>query len=314
MRTLKRFASAALALTLVAGMNIMPVFADEATPANGDYTATIHFHNGSNPANYSMCDSIFAHTADVTLTDDSAELTFYVAYPIPSYSDQGTDGTIKDVEMTYSDTTYTGVSDIDTKAEKTFDTTGTLFGINAGDELTTQAVTVELPREAVESFSDGIKTSAYVNVVMNTTQNFVVKVTDMKKNAGETTGATKTETKSAEVTADVLAAGPSYSVTIPASIALGTLSTSEDTTADFDVEVTAEALGNGRVEIKTAASGQLKSGANSLAFTNNFGTQETSVTATLTGKLTVKATDVQKAASGNYTGTANFTINYYAGE
>ena len=287
MRTLKRFASAALALTLVAGMNIMPVFADEATPANGDSTATIHFHNGSNPANYSMCDSIFAHTADVTLTDDSAELTFYVAYPIPSYSDQGTDGTIKDVEMTYSDTTYTGVSDIDTKAEKTFDTTGTLFGI---------------------------KTSAYVNVVMNTTQNFVVKVTDMKKNAGETTGATKTETKSAEVTADVLAAGPSYSVTIPASIAMGTLSTSEDTTADFDVEVTAEALGNGRVEIKTAASGQLKSGANSLAFTNNFGTQETSVTATLTGKLTVKATDVQKAASGNYTGTANFTINYYAGE
>ena len=95
---------------------------------------------------------------------------------------------------------------------------------------------------------------------------------------------------------------------------MGTLSTSEDTTADFDVEVTAEALGNGRVEIKTAASGQLKSGANSLAFTNNFGTQETSVTATLTGKLTVKATDVQKAASGNYTGTANFTINYYAGE
>ena len=168
MSILKRVASAALALTLAAGMSGMPVFAASAAPENGDYTATIHFHNASNPSSYSMCDSIFAHTADVTLTDDAAKVTFYVAYPVPSFSDQGTDGTIKDVKMNYNETDYEGMLDIATKAVKTFDTAGALFGINAGDELTTEAVTVSLPRAAAESFADGIKTSAYVNVVMNT--------------------------------------------------------------------------------------------------------------------------------------------------
>ncbi|MFR6164104.1 MAG: hypothetical protein ACLUJR_14670 [Mediterraneibacter gnavus] len=41
-----------------------------------------------------------AHEADIELTDDTAGLTFYVAYPIPSFADQGTDGTLKDVVMT----------------------------------------------------------------------------------------------------------------------------------------------------------------------------------------------------------------------
>ena len=310
MRTLKRFASAALALTLAAGMNIMPVFADETALANGEYKATIHFHNASDPVNYSMCDSIFAHEAEVSLTDTDAELTFYVAYPIPAYPEQGTDGTITDVKMTYNGSEYTGTSDIETKAKKTFDTTGALFGITAGDELATQAVTIELPREAVASFSDGIKTSAYVNVVMNSNTDFVVKITDMKK----VTVPTNTSEQSAEVTADVAAAAPSYEVTIPESISMGTLSTANDNTKQFKVNVTAENLGTGKVEVTTAASGELTSGSNKLAFANSFGTQSTSETKDLTGTLTVKAADVRSAAAGNYTGTANFTINYYAGE
>ena len=310
MSILKRVASAALALTLVAGMNVMPVFAADAAPENGDYTATIHFHNASNPANYSMCDSIFAHTADVKVTDDAAELTFYVAYPIPSFSDQGVDGTVKDVKMTYDGTAYDGTSDITTKALKTFDTTGALFGINAGDELATQSVTVSLPKAAVDSFADGIATSAYVNVFMNATQDFVVKVTDMQK----VVAPTESKTQSAEVTAEVAAAAPTYAVTIPESVAMGTLSTTEDSTKDFTVNVTAENLGTGKVEITTAAAGELTSGSNKLAFANSFGTQSTSATADLNGTITVKAADVQKAAAGNYTGTANFTINYYAGE
>ena len=311
MSILKRVASASLALTLVAGLNAMPVFAAEgSTYENGNYTATIHFHNASNPTNYSMCDSIFAHEADVVLTDDSAELTFYVAYPIPAFSDQGTDGTVKDVKMTYAETGYTGVSDIATKATKTFDTAGAMFGINAGDELTTQAVTVSLPRDAADSFEDGIATSAYVNIVMNSTQNFVVKVTDMK--GGKT--ATETTKQSATVTAEVAATAPTYDVTIPESIAMGTLSTTEDSTKDFEVAVTAANLGSGKVEVTTAAAGKLADGENKLAFANSFGTQSASEDATLSGTITVKAEDVVKAAAGNYTGTANFTINYYAGE
>ena len=44
-----------------------------------------------------MCDPIFVHEAELALTADNAELTFYVAYPIPSFPDLGTDGTILDV-------------------------------------------------------------------------------------------------------------------------------------------------------------------------------------------------------------------------
>lgn len=310
MSILKRVASAALALTLAAGMSGMPVFAASAAPENGDYTATIHFHNASNPSSYSMCDSIFAHTADVTLTDDAAKVTFYVAYPVPSFSDQGTDGTIKDVKMNYNETDYEGMLDIATKAVKTFDTAGALFGINAGDELTTEAVTVSLPRAAAESFADGIKTSAYVNVVMNTNTEFVAKITDLTK----VVAPTESKTQSAEVTAEVAAAAPTYDVTIPASVAMGTLSAETDNTKEVTVNVTAENLGTGKVEITTAAAGELKSGDNKLAFANSFGTQSTSESKELTGVITVKAADVQKAAAGNYTGTANFTINYYAGE
>lgn len=310
MSILKRVASAALALTLVAGTSGMPVFAAEAAPENGDYTATIHFHNASNPSSYSMCDSIFAHTADVTLTDDAAKVTVYVAYPIPAFSDQGTDGTITNVSMTYNETTYNGDVDITTKAVKTFDTTGALFGVTAGDELATEAVSFSLPRAAVDSFADGIKTSARVNVVMNSQQDFVVKLTDMQK----TTVPAESKSQSANVTAEIAAPAPDYEVTIPESIAMGSLSAETDNTKEYTVEVKAENLGTGKVEVAATAKGELLSGENKLAFSNSFGRQSTSETKSLTGVITVKAANVQKAAAGNYTGTTNFSISYYAGE
>ena len=314
----KQIASAALAFALVAGSTNMTAFAAEDTLTNGSYTGTIHFHNASNPANYSMCDSIFAHEADIVLTSENAALTFYVAYPIPAYADQGIDGTITDVTMTYDGTTYAGTSDITTKATKIFDTTGALFGITAGDSLTTQAVTLTLPREAVDNFEDGIDTSAYVNVVMNTTTSFVVKITELSLVSASTdddsdsTTATETSTKEVEVSADIAAPAATYTVTIPEAVAFGTLSTENDNTLDFSVEVSAANLGTGYVEVVSAESGNLTSGDNSLPFANSFGTQKASEDKTLSGSFSVKATDVSKAAAGNYTGTVTFTINYYA--
>lgn len=312
----KQVASAALAFALVAGSTNMTAFAAEDTFTNGSYTGTIHFHNASNPANYSMCDSIFAHTADIVLTDDNAELTFYVAYPVPSFSDQGVDGTISDVTMTYDGTVYQAESDITTKAEKTFDTTGALFGITAGDSLPTQAISVTLPREAADSLDEGLETSAFVNVVMNTTTAFVVKVTDLtavsSDNNEEDSVATETSTKEVEVSADIAAPAATYTVTIPESVAFGTLSAETDNSLDFSVEVAAANMGTGYVEVASAQTGSLTSGENSLAFANSFGTQQASEDTTLTGSFSVKAADVAKAAAGNYTGTVTFTINYYA--
>ena len=314
---LKKISGVILSAVLVAGMCSTAFAADNtaATYENGAYTGTIHFMNGTNPEKISMCDSIFAHEADVTLSDDTAELTFYVAYPVPNFASQGTDGTIKDVVMTFDGNTYTGESDITTKAVKTFDTAGAMFGINAGDELTTQAVTVDLPRSAVESFDDGIATSAYVNIVMNTTQNFYAKVTDLKKvNNGSDTGNTTTDSKDMEITADVekVISQPSYTVTVPESAAMGTLSRDKDNKVKYDVTVTASDL-NGTLSVTTPAAGELMSGSNKLAFANSFGTQqitEDTENGKLTGELSVSAEAVKAATAGNYTGTTTFTISY----
>ena len=316
---IKRITAFALSAVMALGM-CATSFAAETTNTelnNGDYTGTIHFHNASTPANYSMCDSIFAHTADVKLTEDTAELTFYVAYPIPAFSDQGTDGTVKDVKMTVGDTEYTGVSDIETKAKKTFDTTGALFGINAGDELETQAVTVDLPRTAIDSFEEGIKTSAYVNVFMNATQDFVVKVTDLTAATPSAPSEDeKTEEKSMDITANIeeTISTPGYAVTIPESVALGTLSAEKDNSLAYEVNVQASDL-NGTLTVEAPAAGELTSGANKLAFTNSFGRQTVAADTEgtiLNGTLGVTAAAVKAAAAGNYTGTTTFTISYTA--
>ena len=101
--------------------------------ADGDYKGEIHFLNANGTGAASMCDPIFVHEAEMTLDADSAELTFYVAYPIPAFPDLGTDGTILDVVLTVDGTEYTAESDITTKPEKVFDTTSSLFGITEGE-------------------------------------------------------------------------------------------------------------------------------------------------------------------------------------
>ena len=311
---------ATVALTAVMALNMCATsFAAETTQENGDYTGTIHFYKATDSTSLSMCDSIFSHTANVELTADATELTFYVAYPIPAFSSQGTDGTVKDVKMTFDGTEYTGVSDIETKAKKTFDTTGALFGIKAGDELPTQAVTVSLPRTAADSLDDGIETSAYVNVVMNATQQFCVKVTDLAatNNTSKPAEDTKAEdTKAMDITANVEAVipKPSYTVTVPESTAFGKLSAEKDNSQEYGVTVKATDL-NGKLTIQAPTFGKLTSEENELVFTNTFGTQvvdaDTEGT-TLNGTLGVAATAVKAAVAGNYTGTTTFTISYAA--
>ena len=287
-----------------------------AEPADGSYTGEIHFLNANGSGNSSMCDPILVHEADVELTADSAELTFYVAYPIPSFQDQGTDGTIKDVVFTVDGTEYAAESDITTKPEKEFDTDAALFGISAGDSLPTQVLTVELPRDVLDDLEAGtVSASAYVNVVMNSTQNFFVKVTDLQSTGGtQEPGGETQNTQDMQITADVEEAvsEPEYTVTVPSSVEMGTLSAEKNSELDYAVKVEAENL-DGTLTISAPESGSLTSSDNKLAFANNFGSQTvTADTADteLSGKLTVTAEDVAAAAAGNYTGTTTFTISY----
>ena len=147
---------------------------------NGRYNSTVHFYQTANSNALSMCDPIFCHTADISLTDDEVTVSVYVAYPIPAFSSMGTDGTIKNMYMVYNGKRYNGTMDISSKTVKTFDTAGEMFGINSGDKLTTEKLTITLPRSAIDSFKSGIETSAYVNVMMNSDQSFIVKFTDLK--------------------------------------------------------------------------------------------------------------------------------------
>ena len=289
-----------------------------AEPADGSYTGEIHFLNANGSGNNSMCDPVFVHEADVELTADSAELTFYVAYPIPNFADQGADGTIKDVVFTVDGTEYAAESDITTKPEKEFDTDAALFGISAGDSLPTQVLTVELPRDVLDDLEAGtVSASAYVNVFMNSTQNFFVKVTDLQSTGGtQEPGGETQNTQDMQITADVEEAvsEPEYTVTVPSSVEMGTLSAEKNSELGYAVKVEAENL-DGTLTISAPESGSLTSSDNKLAFANNFGSQTVTADTAgteLSGKLTVTAEDVAAAAAGNYTGTTTFTISYAA--
>ena len=310
---LNKIVSGAAVAAMLGTMMCTTAFAADYT--DGDYTGEIHFLNANGSGNYSMCDPIVVHEAELALTADNAELTFYVAYPIPAFPDLGTDGTILDVVLTVDGTGYTAESDITTKPEKVFDTTaGGLFGITEGESYPTQVLTVDLPRDAVDDLEAGtVSASAYVNSVMNSTQNFLIQVTNIQSVGGETEPA---DTKDMQITADVqeVVSEPTYTVTVPGSVELGTLSTEEDNSSPYTVDVAASNL-NGTLSVSAPETGNLTSGDNTLAFANSFGTQNVTAdteNGKLSGAISVSASDVAAAAAGNYTGTTTFSITYAA--
>ena len=310
---LNKIVSGAAVAAMLGTMMCTTAFAADYT--DGDYTGEIHFLTANGSGDYSMCDPIFVHEAELALTADNAELTFYVAYPIPSFPDLGTDGTILDVVLTVDGPEYTAESDITTKPEKVFDTTATLFGITEGESYPTQVLTVDLPRDAVDDLEAGtVSASAYVNSVMNSTQNFFIQVTNIQSVGGETEPAE--ETQDMEITANVeeVVSAPDYTITVPSTVALGTLSTEEDNSLPYTVDVAASNL-NGTLSVSAPETGNLTSGDNTLAFANSFGTQNVTAdteNGKLSGAISVSASDVAAAAAGNYTGTTTFSITYVA--
>ena len=311
---LKKLMTGALSVAMLGTMMCTTAFAADYT--DGDYTGEIHFLNANGTGAASMCDPIFVHKAEVTLDADSAELTFYVAYPIPAFPAMGTDGTILDVKFTVNDTEYTAESDITTKPEKVFDTTSSLFGITEGESYPTQVLTVDLPRDAVDDLEAGtVAASAYVNSVMNSTQNFFVQVTDLQPVGGEETPSEPfADTQDMQITANVeeSVSAPDYSVTVPSAVSMGTLSADEDNTMEYTVDLAASDL-NGTVSVTAPESGSLTSGGNTLSFANSFGTQSVNADTEkteLSGTIRIGKDAVAAAKAGNYTGTTTFSITY----
>ena len=317
---LNKIVSGAAAAAMLGTMMCTTAFA--ADYIDGNYTGEIHFLNANGTGAASMCDPIFVHEAELALTADNAELTFYVAYPIPAFPDLGTDGTILDVVLTVDGTEYTAESDTTTKPEKIFDTESSLFGITEGESYPTQVLTVDLPRDAVDDLEAGtVSASAYVNSVMDSTQNFFIQVTNIQSVGGETEEPDQPEvpaeeTQDMQISADVeeVVSTPDYTITVPSTVALGTLSTEEDNSLPYTVDVAASNL-NGTLSVSAPETGNLTSGDNTLAFANSFGTQNVTAdteNGKLSGAISVSASDVAAAAAGNYTGTTTFSITYAA--
>ena len=320
-KMLRKVVSGAMALCMVAGMGAVSAFA--AGPyADGTYTADFAArHESKDQA--SMCNQMFCKTADIVIKDGKADISLFAANPVPAFPTQGADGTVKDVVLTLNGVDYEAVSDMDTKPERKFVENGGMFGIHAGDVLPCQVVTFKgVPADQLDAlYAAPAKTVAFVNVVMNQPQTFRLQLYNIQKVEGaepqpqpETPEATETSRKGTQITANVAAPEAKYSVTIPESIDMGTLSTEEDNVTPYTVGVTAENLGNGKVVVSAPAQGALNSAENTLAYTNGFGTQETSVTASLEGRFSVSAEAVKAAVAGSYAGTTTFTISYYAAQ
>ena len=307
-----KFVAVALAVCMICSFGVLS--ASAAAPyENGDYTATVAMLHESKDQP-SMCNILFDHDADISVSNGKATVRLYVAYPVPApaFSSQGVDGTVKDVVLTLNGVQYSADSDITSKPMREFDETNPSFGVEDGKAISTQVLSFyNIPAEQLDTLEAApAKVEAYVNVAMNSTQIFRLQMT----NIAQVMLPDEYFDQSMQITALVEAAAPSYSVVIPESVAMGTLSREAVNTTSYQVQVEATNLGSGKVVVSAPAEGKLTSEGNTLAYTNSFGTQETSVTATLKGAFTVTAEAVAAAAAGNYTGTANFAIAYYAGK
>lgn len=309
-RSIKRITSGILTMAVVASMGVFSAFAD-GPREDGNYTAKLAMLHETQEQN-SMCNVLFDHDVDVIVKGSETELKVYAAYPVPAFSSMGTDGTLKNMIMTLDGTQYTAVSDITSKPMRTMDETNSGFGVEAGKSISTQVLTFSIPTEKLDAaFAAPVPTTAFVNVVMNSDMNFRMQLTDLKDEASPVQP-DETKTQSMQVTANVAAPAASYTVTIPGNVSLGTLSADKDNVVAYDVSVTAENLGAGYVQVSADAAGELTSKENKLAFSNDFKTQKATGTSTLKGNFTVAAKDVKAAAAGDYTGTANFNISYFA--
>ncbi len=313
-KAIKRITAGIVTMALVASMGVVSAFA--AGPyTDGDYTGKVAFLHETDAKN-SMCNVLFDHDADIKVTGDNAEIRLYAAYPVPAFPDAATEGTLKDLAVTIGGTEYKAASDIASKPMRQFDETNEGFKVNAGESYQTQVLTLTVPTAQLDSLATAAPAKAFVNAIMGMNVNFRFQLTDIKGGSAPVAPVEPTETsnKSMNVTADVAAPAASYTVTIPESVSMGTLSAEKDNVVAYNVDVAAANMGDGYVQVSTDAAGELTSGENKLAFTNDFGTKTANKDETLQGNFTVTAADVQKAAAGNYTGTANFTISFFAGK
>lgn len=342
---MRKFTSVITALALSATMFFTTgVTAKASNFSDGEYTADIMMWQYYQPESASMCASLFSQTANIQISGDWAKVELFVSSPIPGFVELSEaalldGGIMKDTVAIVNETRYVADYSIE-GVSKYFDkTSAAMFGLVAGNEYTTDRISFTIPTSAIvegdgatSKGDDGVTANnfvgtgntdkmihleSYVNVVMTSTQQFWLELTNITGQGGSNEEETpetpetpsQNETKTAQVTATVLPNESTYSVVIPENIPFGDLSFSSDSTTNFDVEVEMN-IGKDSltVQVETPTTGSLSCDSSTLAFANNFGTKTFTSSATETGTLTIKAEDAQVATAGDYQGTLTFNI------
>lgn len=152
---------------------------------DGQYTADVSIRKFTDITSLSMCDGLFYSQADIVIDGDNALITMYVIDPIPLYASEGTP--LSNIVFTYKGKEYKASVETNNQVAKYFNIASGF--INEAGNYYTSKVTVTLPKAAIsDSLNGDLLCEAYVNAVMNITQEFYVLFGNLSK--GETSSTT----------------------------------------------------------------------------------------------------------------------------
>ena len=265
---------------------------------NGNHTDKITMlKDGEEKA--SMCDALFDSDTEISINGDNATVSIYVVDKITMFGSEKEGPQITNVIVEGQNATYeTEVED------RVFDKTNGMFGIVAGSTLEADKISFTVPKDRLTK--EVINIQADVTGMGGATQHFDMKL--------ENYTGSGIETQSSTVTGTILPNESTYEVTVPETINLGEMNTTDGATQTYEIDVNM-VKGNDNLEVVVTAdtTGQLKTDANeTIDFTNTFGTDGTQTftqTGNQEGTLSVSASEVAGASAGTtYNGTLNFNI------
>ena len=150
-----------------------------------DYTADVSFKKDVDFNSYSMCNTLFARKADISMNGDNATVKLYLIDPIPAPYDK--DGTpIRNVKLHYNNKSYNATVDNINQVVKYFAKDDRF--ILESKNFAASVVSFTVPKAAIEaSKNKGLSCTAYVAVGMKTDVKFYVVFDNLKKGSNANT-------------------------------------------------------------------------------------------------------------------------------
>ncbi|WP_317854230.1 hypothetical protein [Chakrabartyella piscis] len=306
----------ATVMAAIVAMNAMmvPTMAEErfVPTEDGSYTTTaVDIYKDAAMSGFSTsANGMFADEAEIEISGEWATLKLFVYNPIASSMLNGAaGGVLVDNKITYEGVEYAGeLTSIGYEnpdaVVKLYSKTVNMLGIVGGETHTSDVIEFTLPKAVLGELMVLTGTLNFSNY--NMTHNYYLDL--MYADTAKTTSQTM------QISATVPANISTYAVTIPESAAMGNLSTTENTSVNYEVTVDAGTAGKSITIETTDATLTNETGSVTLALTNTFGLDGVATFAesgSITGSLMVMGSDVAKIATDaaqNLTGSITFTI------